>query len=219
MVVFNHFWISKICLSSTYQRKITKIIHSLPRNLRAGNKSSALFFKKPFCTGHLSLACKILKGLNEGTLKKLFGKCKPSSKLTLKTKWYHSCGCSDDFRSWEQKKKHAADKYFEKKSYTLNPYHFQLQEMYVIITILEWLVSTWCICLTEILEEKHLKIIIWIKCMVLWLLSLLYSALVSSGPQMLRQLTCKIWLGTLGSARHLTPKIEHLQKTKVAFKF
>ena len=33
-----------------------------------------------------------------------------------------------------------------------------LQEMHVTITILEWMVSTWCECLTEIPEEKHLKL-------------------------------------------------------------
>ena len=31
-----------------------------------------------------------------------------------------------------------------KKSYTMNPNHLHLQEMYVTITILEWLVSIWC---------------------------------------------------------------------------
>ena len=38
-----------------------------------------------------------------------------SPKLTLKTKRYHSCGCCDDPQSCEQLKKHATDKYFEKK--------------------------------------------------------------------------------------------------------
>ena len=33
---------------------------------------------------------------DEATLKKFFDESKPSSKLTLKTKWYHSCGCCDD---------------------------------------------------------------------------------------------------------------------------
>ena len=37
--------------------------------------------------------------------KKKFGGSKPSSKLTLKTKWYHSCGCCDDSRSCEHLKK------------------------------------------------------------------------------------------------------------------
>ena len=39
----------------------------------------------------------------------------PSSKLTLKTKCYQSCGCCDNSRSCEQLKKRVADKYFEKK--------------------------------------------------------------------------------------------------------
>ena len=38
-----------------------------------------------------------------------------SSKLALKIKWYHSCGCCDDCQSCEQLKKHVTDKYFEKK--------------------------------------------------------------------------------------------------------
>ena len=61
-------------------------------------------------------------------------------------------------------------------------------------------------------------VIIWIKFKVLWLLELLYSALVSSGPQLQRQLTCKSWLGATGPECHLQPKIGHLQKTEVAFK-
>ena len=47
--------------------------------------------------------------------KKFFGGSKPSSKLTLKTKWYHSCGCCDDSHSCKQLKKHVKDKYFGKK--------------------------------------------------------------------------------------------------------
>ena len=41
--------------------------------------------------------------------------------LTLKTKWYHSCGCCDDSQSYEQQKKQVSDKYFLKK--TLNQNH------------------------------------------------------------------------------------------------
>ena len=106
---------------------------------------------------------------DETTLKKNFGGSKPKNKMvpwkqngtklvTLKTKWYQTCGCSDDSRCWEQLKKHVTDKYFEKKVKTLNPCHLPLQEMYVTITILVRLVSTWCICLTKIPEEKHLKL-------------------------------------------------------------
>ena len=46
--------------------------------------------------------------------KKVFDGRKLSSKLTLKTKWYHSFGCCDGFWSCEQLKKHVTDKYFEK---------------------------------------------------------------------------------------------------------
>ena len=49
------------------------------------------------------------------TLKKNFGGSKSSSKLNLKKKWYHSCGCCDDSRSCELLKKRVTDKYFEKK--------------------------------------------------------------------------------------------------------
>ena len=53
---------------------------------------------------------------DEATLKKNVGRSKPSSKLTLKTIWYHSCGCCDDSRSCEQLKKRVKSKYFFKKS-------------------------------------------------------------------------------------------------------
>ena len=45
-----------------------------------------------------------------------------------------------------------------KKNLDFGAYHLQLQEIHVTITILEWLVSTWHIYLTEILEEKHHKL-------------------------------------------------------------
>ena len=77
-------------------------------------------------------------------------------KLTLKTKCYSSCGWCDDSQSCEQLKKYVTGKYFEKK--TLNPNLLLLQEIHAAITILAWLVSTWYICLTEILEQKHLKL-------------------------------------------------------------
>ena len=69
---------------------------------------------------------------NEATLTKIFGRSKPSQKLTLKTKWYHSCGCCNDSRSCEQLKKRGTDKdILKKKSFTLNPNHLPLQEKYV----------------------------------------------------------------------------------------
>ena len=52
---------------------------------------------------------------DEAALKSTFGGSKPSSKLTLKTKWYHSCGCCDDSQSREQLKKRVIDIHFEKK--------------------------------------------------------------------------------------------------------
>ena len=49
---------------------------------------------------------------NEAKLKKkIFGGSEHSSKLTLKTSWYYSCGCCDDSRL----KKCVTDKHFEKK--------------------------------------------------------------------------------------------------------
>ena len=46
---------------------------------------------------------------------KNFWRKEPSSKLTVKTKCYQSCGCCDNSRSCEQLKKRVEDKYFEKK--------------------------------------------------------------------------------------------------------
>ena len=45
-----------------------------------------------------------------------------------------------------------------KKNLALNPNHLPLQEMYVTITIVKWLVSKWRKCLTEIPEENHLRL-------------------------------------------------------------
>ena len=65
LVVFNHIQLCKIYCSSTYycdlhsrkyNDKITKIWQP---TLRAGNKSPALFLKKPLCTGNLLPTCKI----------------------------------------------------------------------------------------------------------------------------------------------------------------
>ena len=44
----------------------------------------------------------------------IFGGRKPSSKLTLKTKWYYSCGYPDCSQSYKQLKKLVTDKNFEK---------------------------------------------------------------------------------------------------------
>ena len=77
-----------------------------------------------------------MNAFDEANTQKKFGESKPSSKLTLKTKWYHSCGCCDNSRSFKQLEKHVTDKYSKEKQ-TLNPNHLLLQEMYVINTALE----------------------------------------------------------------------------------
>ena len=46
---------------------------------------------------------------------RVFGGKKTPSKLTLKTKWYRSCGCCHNSWSCEQLKERVTDKYFEKK--------------------------------------------------------------------------------------------------------
>ena len=45
------------------------------------------------------------------TLKFYFRRSKPSPKLSLKTKWYHGCGCCVDSQNCEKLKKHVTDKY------------------------------------------------------------------------------------------------------------
>ena len=45
-----------------------------------------------FITEHLWMSASC-----EAALKFFFDGTKPSSKMTSKTKWYHSCGCCDDF--------------------------------------------------------------------------------------------------------------------------
>ena len=42
---------------------------------------------------------------DEATLKKSFGGSNLSLNLSLKTKWYHTCGCCDDSQNREQLKK------------------------------------------------------------------------------------------------------------------
>ena len=102
-----------------------------------------------------------------------------------------------------------------KESCTLNPTSLPLQKKYVTITITEWLVSTWRMCLTEIPEEKHLRLSNYLnKFNVLPLANLsALQCLTSPGPQLQRQLAHKSWLGASGRDCHLTPKIGHLRKT------
>ena len=54
-------------------------------------------------------------------------------------------------------KKLVTDKYFEKEK-TLNQNYLPLQEKYVTIIIVKWLVSTWHVCLTEEKEERCLRV-------------------------------------------------------------
>ena len=58
---------------------------------------------------------------DEATLTKIFGGSKPSPKLTLKTKWYHSCCCGNNSRSCEQLKKCATDKNILEKKLHFEP--------------------------------------------------------------------------------------------------
>ena len=100
--------------------------------------------------------CFSLKNTSEWVLlmrhhsKKNFPESKPSSKLASKTKCYHNCGCCDDYRTFEQLRRML-------QINILNPNRLLLQEMYVTIKILKWLVSTWPICLTETPQKKHIK--------------------------------------------------------------
>ena len=55
-----------------------------------------------------------MSAFDEQHSKKIRGGSKPTSKSTLKTKLYHSCGYCDDSRRCELKNC-VADKYFEKK--------------------------------------------------------------------------------------------------------
>ena len=88
----------------------------------SGKYSEQLFLKNTFrWTFHISLnESTSLSAFDDATLKekkKKVGRSKPSSRLTLETKWYHSYGCCDDFRSCEQPKKCVTDKYFDKKDF------------------------------------------------------------------------------------------------------
>ena len=59
-----------------------------------------------------------ISATDETTLKNFFGGSKPSSKLTLKTKWYHRCGYCDDSRTNEQLKKHVMGYFRNRKKET-----------------------------------------------------------------------------------------------------
>ena len=78
------------------------------------------------------------------------------------------------------------------------------------------MVSTWCICLTEILKEKHRKLSDYLN-QVLATLSALQRFGFFWTPA--AKAAHKSWLGASGPDCHLMPKIGHLQKTEIAFKF
>ena len=66
-----------------------------------------------FIKEHLKMSVYIVATLKK---KKKNGGSKPSSKLTLKTNWYHSCGYSDDSQSYVQMRGVLQINIFFKKS-------------------------------------------------------------------------------------------------------
>ena len=68
-----------------------------------------------FIKEHLWMSVYIVATLKKKKKKKNGGS-KPSSKLTLKTNWYHSCGCSDDSQSYVQMRGVLQINIFFKKS-------------------------------------------------------------------------------------------------------
>ena len=141
----------------------------------------------------------------EEIFKKGFGGSKPSLKLTLKTKWCHSCGCCDDSWSCEQLKKCVTDKYLERKLWTLITFCYRK-----CMLPLQYL-SDWClhgIYIWKKFQRKNISnwVIIWIKFKVLQLLWGLYSALASS-------------VSLAGHFRpRLSPDAQNRAFAKVAFK-
>ena len=139
----------------------------------------------------------------------------PSSKLTLKTKCYQSCGCCDNSRSCKQLKKRAGDKYFEKKldfepkspSLTRKVcYHYNSWVTGVCRTCLFHINSGGKISQTKWLFESNLRSFGH------------YRTWVSPEPQLHRGLAYKSWLGASAQHYHLTLKIGHFERTEVAFK-
>ena len=68
-----------------------------------------------FIKEHLWMSVYIVATLKKKKKKKNGGS-KPSSKLTLKTNWYHSCGYSDDSQSYVQVRGVLQINFFLKKS-------------------------------------------------------------------------------------------------------
>ena len=139
----------------------------------------------------------------------------PSSKLTVKTKCYQSCGCCDNSRSCEQLKKLVADKYFEKKldfepkspSVTRNVcYHYNSWVTAVQRTCLFHINSGRKISQTKWLFESNLRSFGHFKCSTVLGLPL--------NPSYIGNLLIRVgW-----AHHHLTLKIGHFQLTEVAFK-
>ena len=90
---------------------------------------------------------------------------KPSSRLTLKTRWCRNCGCCDDPWSWDNGRILFRINIFLKKlDFTPKSPSLTGNVCYYYNTWVTGLVSIWHICLTEIPEEKIANwIIIWIN--------------------------------------------------------
>ena len=106
---------------------------------------------------------------DEVTLRKYFGGSKPSSKLTLKTKWYHSCGCSDDSQSCEKLKMCYRYVFWKKvRLWTLITFCYRK-----CMLPLQYF-NDWCLNGVYVWQKFWRKnisnwMIIWIKFKVLWL--------------------------------------------------
>ena len=90
------------------------------------------------------------------------------SKLTLKIKWYLSCGCYDDSRSCKKLKKRVTDKYFEKKATLWTLITFRYRKYMLPLQHL----SDWCLHGVYVWQKFRRKnisswVIIWIKLKVL----------------------------------------------------
>ena len=143
--------------------------------------------------------------------------------MTLKSNWYHSCGCCEDSWSCGKLKRHVTEKYFEKKVrlWTLITFHYPS-----ITGSACYYYNTWVtgVNMEYMLDRNYGGKTSQIE----WLFqsnlrSFGYFKTSSElwgffGPQLQRQLVYKSWLGASAPDCHLTPKIVHLQKTEEAFK-
>ena len=121
--------------------------------------SEQLFWKKRFWWMFHILECFWC-----GNTQKYFDGSKPSSKLSLKTKWYRSCGSWDDSRS--------CGKYFEKKVRFWTLITFRYMKCMLPLQYL----NDWCLLPGVYVWQKFWRknisnwVIIWIKFKFLWLL-------------------------------------------------